>query len=99
MGRCEAAELPQPWPPRQDAGRVPSEGVIASNGVNLVVYRKPARGKTAGVWVSDSIGRGGRIISESGAAMIGVGFVRAESYENCRPARKFPHKLCYAEAE
>ena len=25
--------------------------------------------------------------------------VRAESCENCRPARKFPHKLCYAEAE
>jgi len=50
-------------------------------------------------WVSNSIGRGGRIISESGAAMIRVGIVRAESCANCRPARKFPHKLCYAEAE
>jgi len=52
-----------------------------------------AGSKKAGVWVPDSIGRGGRIISESGAALIRVGIARAESCENCRPARKFPHEL------
>ena len=62
-------------------------------GAIWLVERKLARGKTADVWVSDSIGTGGRIISEPGAAMIRIGFVRAESCENCRPARKFPHEL------
>ena len=68
-------------------------------GAIWLVWSRLAGRKKAGVGVPDSIGRGGRIISESGAALIGVGIVRAESCENCRPARKFPHKLCYAEAE
>ena len=48
--------------------------------IGLVVGQL-ACGKTAGVEAPDSIGRGGRIISESGAAMIRVGIVRAESCE------------------
>ena len=68
-------------------------GVVTPISTNLKIF------PTKKQLVSDSIGRGGRIISESGAALIGVGIVRTESCENCRAARKFPHELCYAEAE
>ena len=73
---------------------MPTEGVIASNmGQSGLFSTNQREAKQLVSWVSNSIGRGGRIISESGAAMIRVGIVRAESCANCRAARKFPHEL------